>query len=535
MSENRVIDFMAHRLRASFDVAVVRSVEKDLDRSNRADVLLRKLCKTKRLKKADQESLVGNLGSLIFEFDPANAKAIASAILQVNEWEKRKRYIRFPNEPVGKLGRHAASGGAFARILESLIDEKARRSGVDRNQVKFETVRRALKRTSFLPPAPFQIPEGIDDADAVQFVADLDKVFEKLAEEADVSEYLGLIAKHPIYQDGSWFNWSNSLELNSKYEPNPLYEWDDDDEIQEFIPWWAPKCLIGHLYIPFQCGRVTLPDHSVVKIKKTIEDLSRTESDMFLDIVWPFLKPEWTNQSTVYHRLPLWIVVLPLPNKLVPCLYTAVHLPGGFYPGQKFPYLDGDPVNPCFVDAIGENLSNDAVYIRDHREDEDFSLYIQVSESGISAIGERVEFNAIGQPFKELSNIKCEMYFVSTRDELPEWLQEHPVKRLLKLTMDSDEGKGFALSQRQFWDRGWHGGDGTIFRPAFPDPVGQHIPDIRQNTIAAYLLRNLLVEDDQNFFGELKKDALAKHGAARELLKEKVGKFREAFDLRYDK
>ena len=86
-------------------------------------------------------------------------------------------------------------------------------------------------------------------------------------------------------------------------------------------------------------------------------------------------------------------------------------------------------------------------------------------------------------------------------DEIPEWLHEHPVQRILQLTMDSDAAKLFALSPRKFWGRKWASGDDTIFRPAFPDAAAQHTPGLRQDTIAAYLLRNTVVRDAQTIFG----------------------------------
>ena len=104
--------------------------------------------------------------------------------------------------------------------------------------------------------------EGIDDADAAQFAADMIKVFDKLAEETDLADFLALVSKHPIFQGDAWFEWSNSLHLKPERNPNGIYEWGwdtDEDEFKEWIPWWAPKCVIGHLYIPFLCKRLNVP------------------------------------------------------------------------------------------------------------------------------------------------------------------------------------------------------------------------------------------------------------------------------------
>ena len=122
----------------------------------RGDELLRALHGTKRLKKTDQAILVDNLGQLIMQFYPEKATAVARSLLEDNEREKRKRYIRIPGERVGASTRHAASGGSFARIIEQLI--ALRSEQVSRDRAKGEIVRKALWRTSFRPPAPFRMP-----------------------------------------------------------------------------------------------------------------------------------------------------------------------------------------------------------------------------------------------------------------------------------------------------------------------------------------------------------------------------------------
>jgi len=148
MNEDNVVDFAVHRWPAPGD-GTDRAAERESNRANEADELLCTLREKKRLAKADQSALVSNLGRLIVQFDAGNAKAIAKDILQSNEWEKRKGYIRFPSEAAGFVGRHAGSGGAFARIIERLIEVKV--SGdVGRDQARSETVRKALRGTSFL-------------------------------------------------------------------------------------------------------------------------------------------------------------------------------------------------------------------------------------------------------------------------------------------------------------------------------------------------------------------------------------------------
>jgi hypothetical protein len=528
MNGDNVIDFAARR-QASPENRADRALERDSTRAMEADGLLRTLRETKRLTKADQLALVSNLGHLIIQFDAQNSKATVKRILESNEWEKRKRYIRFPNEATSHLGRYAGSGGAFARIIERLIEVKVN-GDVGRDQARSDTTRKALRGTSFLPPSPFRMPEGIDDADATQFATDMNKVLERLAEETDLAEFLALVSKHPIYPEtAAWHAWNNSLRLQSELDPNPIYKWGwdtDEDEFEEWIPWWAPKCVIGHLYIPFRCKQLVVPEDGVAEIKKALGDTVSRYSEDYYSLLEPFLRPELKTQSTIYHRLPIWLIALPLPNKIVPCLYAALHLPGGFYPNQQYPTAD-DPVNPCFVGRIGEHLSTDAVYFPDNENDDYNSLYVHVSDTGITAIGTHID--------GDIDNLKCDFLFISMSNDIPKWLRDHPVQRFLQLTMDFDAAKLFALSPRKFWGRKWESGDDTIFRPAFPDAVGQHTPGLRQDTIAAYLLRNMVDGDAPTVFGALKDDALIKHKAAREVIDCEVSKFREAFDRRYDK
>ena len=85
------------------------------------------------------------------------------------------------------------------------------------------------------------------------------------AQAADLVEYFELVAKHPIY--AVWPSTERPpLTLNPSYDPNDLYRWDvslQEEELENWIPWWAPRCLIGHLYIPFQCGALELSENGV--------------------------------------------------------------------------------------------------------------------------------------------------------------------------------------------------------------------------------------------------------------------------------
>jgi hypothetical protein len=526
MTEDNVFYLAAHRPPATAERAAAVE-ERNLSRRTDADRLLANLRRTKRLVKTDQEALVRNLGSLIDQFDSRNRRAVAKKILQNNEWEKRTRYIQFPNEVTSRFNRQAGSGGAFARIIENLVDVKVT-ANLDRDQVRSETIRKALRGTSFLTPSPFRVPEGTADADAALFAAYLSKVFEKLAEQTELADFLALVSKHRVFPTEAWYQWTNSLHIKLESDPNHLYKWgwdSDEDDFDEWIPWWAPKCVIGHLYIPFKCKRVNVPKHEVVEIKESLEVKDTRWSYDYWSMLGEFVDPEFMTESRIYHRLPVWLIALPLPDKIIPCLYVAIHLPGGFYPNQKYPF-ENDPVRPCFVGTIGEHLSGDGVYLPDSDNDDLNTLYVNISDAGITAIGTYVD--------RDIDNVKSDIVSVTTMRDIPEWLQEHPVQRFLQLTTDSDVAKLFALSPRMFCGRKWGGADDTLFRPAYPDDAALHITGLRQNTIAAYLLRNMVVVDDRTIFKALKDDALIKYRAAREVIDTGVSIFREAFDKQYD-
>jgi hypothetical protein len=238
-----------------------------------------------------------------------------------------------------------------------------------------------------------------------------------------------------------------------------------------------------------------------------------------------FVEPEFMTESRIYHRLPVWLIALPLPEKIIPCLYVASHLPGGFYPKQKYPY-ENDPVRPCFVGTIGKHLSGDGLYLPDSDNDDRNTFYVNISDDSITAIGAYVD--------RDINNFNSEIGSVISVRELPEWLQEQPVQRSLKLTMETDLAKLFVLSHRMFCGRKWGGADNTLFRPAYPDEAAPHITGLQQNTIAAYLLRNMVAVDDPTIFKALKDDALIKYRAAKEIVDSGFSKFREAFDKRYD-
>lgn len=489
-----------------------------------ADELLRNLRATKRLEKPDQAKLVDNLGRLIAQFYPDGPKAMARDLLEENEREKRKRYIRIPGERVGPSTRHAASGGSFARIIERLIDLRVREN-VSRDQAKGEIVRKALWRTSFSPPPPFRMPANPNEADVTQFAADMRVMCDRLADETELAEFFALIAKHPIFPNGAWFNWSQKLELNPELEPNTLYDWDDDNDgydLRNWIPWWAPRCIVGYWYIPFTCRCVQVPEGSVSEIFAQEGKPCRFD-DSYYHRIERFIREKHLVEKRLFHRLPLWLAVLPLRNRLIPCLYAALHHPGGFYPNQKYA-LEDDRLHPLFVANIDTDVGNDAILIPESEESND-TFYVLASQTEIIATGTRVDEN--------IDNFQCELTFESFSDELPEWLAEQPVQRLLKLAADSDLAMSFALAPRSFHERGGESDDPTIFRPAFSDSDTAYT-GLRHNTIAAYLLRDFVKDGKSSVFEALKMDALVKRDAALAILRESIASFRKTFEQRFE-
>ena len=525
---DNVVDFAARQSIVGRQPSA-RSAEQDAHRLNEANHLLHGLRNTKRLSKPDQSAIVGNLGRLIVDLSSTDRNDIAQSVLEKNEYDKRKRYIRFPNESVGPRTRYAASGGSFARILDGLIQLLAIK-GFAQDQGKVDVVRKALRGTSFLPTPSFRLPGNKDHAEAVQFGSDMRKVFDKLAEETDLADFFALLSKHPIFPTGAWYQWNNSLEMAADHDPNqiPISDWSpDEEELQDSIPWWAPRCVVGHLYIPFSCKSVRVHDEEGATIGKRIADRLEGFNNELYGLIEPFLDPKYTSASSiVHHRLPLWLIALPLRDRLVPCLYISAQRLGGFYPNQSFP-PDGNPVLPCFVEYIGRRLCDDGVYFPDGDNDDYNTLFVHHSKDNIVAIGTHVD--------EGVSNFRDDLSFVDMQHELPTWLQDQPVKQLLALSADSDTAMNFALSARKFRDRKWDRGDGTVFRPSFSDVIGPHSPGPSQDTIAAYLLRNMVSSDGPTIFDSIKLDAVAKHTAARTVIDVELSKFRQAFEQRYER
>jgi hypothetical protein len=117
---------------------------------------------------------------------------------------------------------------------------------------------------------------------------------------------------------------------------------------------------------------------------------------------------------------------------------------------------------------------------------------------------------------------------------LPEWLEEQPVQRFLKLTPESDMAMPFALASRGFVGPKSASGDGTAFRPALPDAATPYT-GLRHDAIAAYLLRDFVRDEGSSIFAALKADALVKREAAHAILRKNISGFRKSFEQRFEK
>jgi len=114
---------------------------------------------------------------------------------------------------------------------------------------------------------------------------------------------------------------------------------------------------------------------SIAETHNTSLDTGGWYYNRFAPVLEPFMeKEECIRPIRAYHRLPLWLIVFPLPNGLVPYLYAATYLLGGFYPQQEWPPRNHS-TRPCFVQELGRCLDDDRAYCADIDEDCD-TLYI---------------------------------------------------------------------------------------------------------------------------------------------------------------
>jgi hypothetical protein len=187
---------------------------------------------------------------------------------------------------------------------------------------------------------------------------------------------------------------------------------------------------------------------------------------------------------------------------------------------------------PAFVDSIAERLQDDPVYFLEEDGLSSRALtYVCAREKHIDVIGWRVESG---------ENFEADLSTADSVYDLPEWLQDHPVQRLLKLMTDADDATAFALTPRvfpkdlRFRRITWGVDDNeTIFRPAFPSSETPLTAPIRQNTIASYLLQNFGDGSESSIFQALKRDGVEKGTAAKKLIESEAAKYQSAFDGRF--
>src|SRR6185437_4130560 len=196
-------------------------------------------------------------------------------------------------------------------------------------------------------------------------------------------------------------------------------------------------------------------------------------------------------------------------------------------------FVNENMITPCFVNCLGKELGDDDTYFCGDYENPPLH-YVHSQHDGIRVIGSEVD--------ADVPNFTAETSCIAwSYDELPPWLNSHPVQLLLQLNARSDTAHAFSLAPRIF-PRDLHrrhltwGTDDreTIFRPSFSDPVDYYTP-LRHNTIASYLLRNFALADQSSIFDELKRDVSTKDEAARELIEREWDRFRDHFEFRYRK
>jgi hypothetical protein len=106
----------------------------------------------------------------------------------------------------------------------------------------------------------------------------------------------------------------------------------------------------------------------------------------------------------------------------------------------------------------------------------------------------------------------------------------------LPLTADGRPAKSLAMTPRWFtnFDNRFAVRDfDSKFRPAFTDPIEMPVP-FMNNSIAAYLMRNLAYSENSEIFEALKRDALRKATAAKDVVSCEMAKFDQAFRSRFN-
>lgn len=542
MSGDNVIELAERRAKADEQVASSRRAEREVERSREALALLTKLRQMKRVPRGDRPKLVANFGRLVEAIDHGNRLHVAERVLKNHTYQKRKRYLRFSDEDP-EVAPHAAAGSEFAKIIEAIVDEHVERRA-DRTQAIIATVFRALKGTSFLPNNRLHEAASGDASDVVAFATAVEQVMTSFSQQAELGEYFEFVSKYPLYPEGSWpeksYPRNEYLELQSDREPNDLTRWERslEDEELSFVPWWAPKCVIGHLYVPFYCTPLTLTAAGVAELKEicggklTPDTFRHHECSRYVD---PFEGATRGGVRRFWHRLPIWLVTLPSRQRFVPCLLASVSLRDDFQVNRSVvdeSYdFNEDLITPCFVGSVGQTFDDDSVYFCGDAYSDPPSYHVRITESEVRVIGPEVD--------DDIANFIAEGSYAVTSDDLPPWLDPHPVQMLLPLTMESDIARAFCLAPRvlakdlKYRSYTWGVSDSeTIFRPALSDPIGLYT-QLRHNTIAAYLLRNFVDAERSTIVEALKNDARLKDTMGRQLVDAELAKTRASLDDRY--
>jgi hypothetical protein len=194
---------------------------------------------------------------------------------------------------------------------------------------------------------------------------------------------------------------------------------------------------------------------------------------------------------------------------------------------DKWDYYNNS-TTPCFVSSIGPSLESDATYVSPFGS-YCFSIHIEEWPDRLRVIGSLID---------DKKNFHASSSVAWHADDVPQWLHDQPVQRVLRLTNEPNEASSFALSPRVFTRdfsdsrMRWRlDEDRTGFRPAFSNR--SLITPIRQNTIAAYLIQNFIEAGDNTIFASLKNDIIAKSAAVTAVVDAELQSFHDAFDKLY--
>jgi hypothetical protein len=156
-------------------------------------------------------------------------------------------------------------------------------------------------------------------------------------------------------------------------------------------------------------------------------------------------------------------------------------------------------------------------------------------ESYLAIIGPNVENEALQRgliPIRDLKDFEPELHYgFGSPSEFPEWLNSDPVGRLIPVSAESSWAKRLLLRSRVFPKLApWCTENiSSFFRPAFDD--GHELTPLSQNTIGAYLLRNLVHRD--SIFEALKQQIAVKAAAVNDLIESELAGYQQALYRRF--